>query len=75
MRSESPMIYNIVCTLLKQPLAILCNKIAFREHAIIISYELQYELHIFVALSFLSSHWRSGNIMPRIPTTVGSVKL
>ena len=27
-----------------------------------------------VAMSFLSSHWGSGNIMPRIPVTVGSIK-
>ena len=51
------------------------QKILYSDHAIRISFDLQYELHFLVALSFLSSQWCSGNMMPRIRTTVGSIKL
>ena len=50
------------------------QKILYSDHAIRIYCDLQYELRLCVALSFLSSHWCSGNIMPRIPITVGSIK-
>ena len=50
------------------------QKILYSDHAIRIYCDLQYELRLCVALSFLSSRLRPGNMMPRIPRTVGSMK-
>ena len=62
---------SVLETLGRHPL----QKISYSDHAIRISHDLQYELHFPVASSFLSSQWRSGNMMSRIRTTVGSIKL
>ena len=50
------------------------QKILYSDHAIRICHDLQYELRLCVALSFLSSRLRPGNMMSRIPRTVGSMK-
>ena len=50
------------------------QKILYSDHAIRMYCDLQYELRLCVALSFLSSRLRPGNMMPRIPRTVGSMK-